>query len=263
MGYDLSTILRPDSKFRVTTYMLQRWCDRSFSYRQRPRPDNGILFVTQGKIDFVFAQTHLIAQSGDMVFLPKGVHYEAVIHPEYGETRDYLVNFEADICVPEPAPCRILHTTDPVYIGLFDTMIDWKLRGNVGEFRILSQFYALLDKIMNDHNQGWDRAKNAMLKKARQMLVDRVDLPVSKIAELCGVSQSGLRSGFVQVYGISPMQYRVEMKLQKAKFLLEATDKSVAQIADELGFYDEAYFCKVFRKRVGCSPRKYLHDRYI
>lgn len=57
--------------------------------------------------------------------------------------------------------------------------------------------------------------------------------------------------------------YRVREKIGRAKYLLEATDLSLAEIADTLGFYDVPYFCKVFKRITGVTPRGFLKSRQL
>ena len=40
-------------------------------------------------------------------------------------------------------------------------------------------------------------------------------------------------------------------------------DASVEEIADKLNFYDTAYFCKVFKKNTGCSPKGYVKGKTL
>jgi two-component system response regulator YesN len=49
----------------------------------------------------------------------------------------------------------------------------------------------------------------------------------------------------------------MNVRLNKAKLLLHSTDMTVDEIADSLNFYDTAYFCKIFKKQTGYSPKEY------
>ncbi len=46
-------------------------------------------------------------------------------------------------------------------------------------------------------------------------------------------------------------------RLEKAKELLQNTNKKIVQICKEVGFSDASYFCKSFREYYGCSPEKF------
>lgn len=52
-----------------------------------------------------------------------------------------------------------------------------------------------------------------------------------------------------------------QKRLVKARVLLQDTDKSVSEIAQETGFYDAAHFSSFFAKRVGLSPSRWRRER--
>jgi AraC-like DNA-binding protein len=65
---------------------------------------------------------------------------------------------------------------------------------------------------------------------------------------------------FKHYVGVSPHHYFTGCRLNRARELVQTTDRPVAAIARELGFADYAYFCRVFRRVVGTSPGSL--DRY-
>lgn len=264
-AFDYSLIFLPHCKYRITKQIRQLWRAERFSYVNQPRPDHGFLLLRQGNILFATETGQLIAEPGDIIFLPKGSHYEACILPQYGATEDYLINFDADLPLPQEhpmEPVKLLNTQSESLIDQFRQMIQWSLQGGVHELHRQGQFYFLLDSLLSDI-KCCSMEKTRILEQAQQLLSNREDLSVREIAALCRISESGLRSSFTRRYGVSPQQYRINAKINRAKFLLESTDLSIYDIAEQLKFYDEAYFCKMFRKYVGCSPRKYIASKTI
>ena len=259
--YDVSQLLPEDGGCRVCKYIRQRWQNESFSYRDEPRPDTGILFVTRGQILFLSEEGELSAKAGSIVLLSKGSHYEAVVRPEFGQTEDYLINFDTDLPTQPSPPMLLTTSADGWYVDFFETIMERSLRGEDSTLWIKGQLYLLLDRLQSTNRQ--DPEKERLLRRVRELLTDDRDLPVRQIAKLCGVSESGLRAIFTAAYGCSPLQYRMNSKISRAKYLLESTDLSVYDIAEQLRFYDEAYFCKMFRKHTGCSPKKYLQNKSI
>ncbi len=82
--------------------------------------------------------------------------------------------------------------------------------------------------------------------------------PVTLEQAAGAVSVSGrhLERVFAQVCGVSPMAYFTDLRLGHAALLLRSTSKPIAQIAEESGFADPAYFTRAFRKKYGASPRQ-------
>ena len=259
--FDFSAAITANHPYRITKRILQHWSAAKFSYISHSRPDYGFLLPLKGRIRFDFADGQVTAKPGDLIFLPKGIRYEACIPPEFGKTEDYLINF--DTGAPLPAVCahpvKLLHTDSHELMDLFDRIIQRRLSS---ELYTTGLFYFLLDKITEEY-RTYTNKSNSFLSQAEKLLVSSDNLSIREIASVCGISESGLRSHFRKVYGTSPQQYRMNAKIDRAKYLLEATDLSVYEIADQLGFYDEAYFCKMFRKTTGCSPKKYAAAKTI
>ncbi len=78
------------------------------------------------------------------------------------------------------------------------------------------------------------------------VLKSRSHLSVSRISQL-----------FRDLTGHSPIEFVQHQRVQRACYYLDATDDSVGQIADSVGFEDQFYFSRVFRKVTGVSPREY------
>lgn len=62
---------------------------------------------------------------------------------------------------------------------------------------------------------------------------------------------------FKQKTGYAPIDYFIQLKMQKASQQLDFTEKSVKEIASDMGFDDPYYFSKRFRKIFGMSPSQY------
>lgn len=83
------------------------------------------------------------------------------------------------------------------------------------------------------------------------------ELTIQQIAEECGISYSNFRKLFKEYTGIAPALYQQELRIQRAKELLSATDLSVKEIAYRLNFDSSDYFSSKFRAKVGMSPGEY------
>jgi len=70
-------------------------------------------------------------------------------------------------------------------------------------------------------------------------------------------SPSRFSSLFKQKTGYAPIDYFIQMKMQKACQQLDFTDHSIKEIALNMGFDDPYYFSRRFSKVIGMSPTKY------
>ena len=83
------------------------------------------------------------------------------------------------------------------------------------------------------------------------------DKDLESIAKILNVSYSLFRREFKNKCGISPGQYRLELKLAKAKELLYSTNMSIAEVSEKLHFECLGQFSTFFKKRTGVSPLEY------
>ncbi len=77
---------------------------------------------------------------------------------------------------------------------------------------------------------------------------------LSEIASIAGLSVSRFSVLFREKTGVSPKEYHIGLKIQKACSYLSMTDLSVKEIAKELSFDDPYYFSRCFKQRMDVSP---------
>ena len=78
-----------------------------------------------------------------------------------------------------------------------------------------------------------------------------------EIAKMMSASESTLAKHFKKETGMSIGRYRERLIMDRARQLLAVGRLSVGQIAEELGFGDQFYFCKYFKQRQGMTPSAY------
>ncbi len=82
-------------------------------------------------------------------------------------------------------------------------------------------------------------------------------LKLEEIAAETGLSASYFSRLFVNRTGHSPIDYFIQLKIQRACRLLDNSKWMIADVAREMGFDDQFYFSRVFRKVMGMTPGEY------
>ena len=82
-------------------------------------------------------------------------------------------------------------------------------------------------------------------------------LTLDQLAEEGHMNKFYLSHVFKRTYGVSPINYIIEKRIDESKYLLAETDLSLSQIAQLLGFSSLSYFSQVFRRTQGVSPKEY------
>jgi AraC family transcriptional regulator len=83
------------------------------------------------------------------------------------------------------------------------------------------------------------------------------DLKLADLAQLLGISQFHFSHSFKQALGVSPYQYLIQQRIERAKQLLKQTERPIMDIALDCGFNSHSHMSKQFRQLTGMTPRVY------
>lgn len=82
-------------------------------------------------------------------------------------------------------------------------------------------------------------------------------ISVTQIALRLRISPSYLRKVYAAVFGISPQEAMIQLRMRRARELLESSAAPVALVAASCGYEDALQFSRIFHKHNGMSPRAY------
>ncbi|HWL53214.1 MAG TPA: substrate-binding domain-containing protein [Chthoniobacteraceae bacterium] len=82
-------------------------------------------------------------------------------------------------------------------------------------------------------------------------------LTLAALAKLCGMSRASFEAKFVEAIGVSPIRYLINYRLERANYLLAETNLSIKQITERIGFGEQTYFTRAFRKKFGRPPSEH------
>lgn len=97
---------------------------------------------------------------------------------------------------------------------------------------------------------------NRVLKELEVLIAARYaeDLTLESLAKSVYLSRTYVAWLFKQLKGCSFLEYLTRFRMEKAKELLVATDRSVCDIAEQVGYKNAAYFSRIFREHFGQMP---------
>lgn len=87
------------------------------------------------------------------------------------------------------------------------------------------------------------------------------EIDVDELAEMEHMSCTAFRSAFKRHTGIAPNEYIIQQRMSAACRLLSQTDETISAVAAAVGYRDQYYFSRIFKKKVGMSPQKYRYDK--
>ncbi len=123
---------------------------------------------------------------------------------------------------------------------------------------ICMQMQDVLESFMSAMFSETDKG-NPYIRKALRFMNDNYSehLELAQVADYVELSPSYFSSLFHQVVGTSFRDHLNRIRVEESKRLLLSKKYSLADIAVTMGFPDQSYYCKVFKKVVGVTPGKY------
>lgn len=190
----------------------------------------------------------------EVIFIPDGTKYKTVAYRAKGKEYTgigigFAIEMEDDSHIPFPQdvyhkPC------DAKTKELFEEMV---AVGNSHPVKLTKLKSLLLDLITHLAYDNENQAKSIIRPALDYFAVTyKENLPIKAYADKCNLSESYFRKVFKETIGMSPISYRNELRFAKAQHLYPMYG-NVAKVAEEVGFCDEAFFTRLYKKRFGTS----------
>ena len=265
---DLRLLWRQDFSVEFAFAMRQRWKTGDvYRYRPNTRPDNGLIYYLNSTYlyEFETGEKKLVFP-GDFYFLSKNARYVATCVEGNGkDISALLVNFHIsdeqgrDYYPDEPMLFLDSYPRDEAEKKL-RRLNDLYYAREYAIAEIKGILYQLLAEVSRQLDREGQPTLDPKLQPALQWLEQHYheEVSVPDLAAMCCMSESGFRKRFTEKMGVSPVQYRMERRIEQAKRLMQTSSLPIGQIALLVGFDDLNYFCRVFRKSTGMSTRKYM-----
>lgn len=228
-------------------------------YVMEPAPVERFVYITRGEVCFSLAEGSLRAGDRDMIYLPRDTAY----HSLWQTSADFVVvdlllrdGEGQDIHFGE-SPGVLFHDTHNVYDGLLRELADKAdINGPFDWLERLSLCFKLLCHMARDTNRHELNTELSRIQKGILYLENNYcsDFSVDMLAEICSLSVSGFRRIFLECKGMSPVEYRNRLRIQKASELLRTGRYTVTEVAEQIGIRDVKYFGKLFKRHTGMNP---------
>ncbi len=94
------------------------------------------------------------------------------------------------------------------------------------------------------------------INRAKEFIVSNLDenITIPILANLVGTNQCYLKKGFKEVVGKTIFEFIQENRMEKAKYLLQFTDKTIGDIAISIGYASVSSFSQSFKNYFGTTP---------
>ncbi|MBD3421848.1 MAG: helix-turn-helix domain-containing protein [Chitinivibrionales bacterium] len=221
--------------------------------------------------DMALTQPH-IKHRGRLNVIEPASFFWLHIDPDAGNAREHTPFSAAEITALKKTFVMAGNTTS--YGGTFlydtlarlhDTLSAWQNRQTsvlTASLRsLLACVIAEAARRFSSNDAG--RPSQKYIPAVRRYMEENIDRKISVdiLAQYLGISSSRLHAVLKESCGISPMDYLLRLRIEKAKELLASPDASVTSVALDLGFSSSQYFATCYKKHTGMAPGAFSESR--
>ncbi|MDK8184039.1 AraC family transcriptional regulator [Paenibacillus sp. UMB4589-SE434] len=137
---------------------------------------------------------------------------------------------------------------------------NWQQPESLGKLHAKSLFYQFIyDWLWQIKYQSADTHTPDLSEQVIRYMMEHYQdtMTVENIADLLNYSPQYLSRKFKDQMGKSPIQFLIQIRMEKAQELLLTTDASLQEVALSVGYTDFFYFNRMFKKYTGVAPGKY------
>lgn len=230
--------------------------------------DDLLIHCTEGEAYLSVEDEPCVVRAGDLVLIPAGAAHRYTAVPENPWTIHWVhyagplaENFREHMGFTDDI--RIQHIgRQPRLLVDFNGLLSvrqtgFRTPGLVHVANRLRQLLAAVPLSVGEASHAQQPDLDVIHNFMREHLDERISL--GQLADLTGLSPAHFATRYRALTGVSPIQHFLHLKVEQACQMLDTTDHSFTQISNMLGYDDNYYFSRLFKKVMGQSPTDYRH----
>lgn len=159
---------------------------------------------------------------------------------------------------------QVMRTGEPVVnrvelVGNADGSISWHITSKVLLHNKRGRVIGVAGFTRDMNKAGTSLKRYGSMSAAMEHISRKYSEPlkITDLAAFAHLSVSQFERRFKAVFQLTPVQYLVKFRINKASCLLRSSNTKITDIATACGFYDHSHFIRQFTKSVGVSPHAY------
>ena len=219
---------------------------------------NELIFHLSGEATVFFNGKQLHTVPDSIRFLPQGeVHEYIVQRKEYGECIDVV--FDTDLPVAKEAFVLTLKQSEKIKALFKKIFAIWVAKDDGYYFECISILYKILAELQKNNyipESQYNAIKPAIDYIETNFL--RQKITAENLVSCCAISYPYIKKLFVKKFGMPPIKYSIQLKINYACDLLRSERYTITQTAELCGYSDLYFFSRQFKEYVGISPTEFL-----
>lgn len=215
----------------------------------------GLSFCYDGQITYTHKDRKIVSDKHHAILLPQGQTY-TISGDKTGSFP--VINFTCANTLCDTVIALPLQNT-AAYLSDFEKIKSLSLFGG-NSAEIMSIFYHILYRLSTQNTPC------GMIMPAIKYLESHYqepDLTNTVLAQQCNISEIYFRRIFTEHYKMTPKQFLIDVRINKAKQLLSEGTLKINAIAAQCGFSNQYHFCRLFKEKTGLTPTDYMQQNRI
>ncbi len=224
-----------------------------------------ITHILDGSFTYIKDGKHITAHKGDTVILDCYKPHEYYTNDSFESiwihiagANSYEFFEEIEKAYGNLIKCKDIQHVEKLLFRIFNGI---KSDNPPSELNLSLDIYKIFMELLNPQSakSKGENSYEDCVQIVKEYISENLNenLTVGKLAEIVNMSSSHFSRIFKRQTGFSPYDYILISRLNRAKYLLQVTDMTVASIAYETGFNSESNFIYFFTDNEGISPGKF------
>lgn len=219
------------------------------------RKSHGLAIFPGGERTFYFDNKKIKVGGNAIVYFPKGSNYMIKEKTAYD---CYAINFEMPDGIHfEPFSYKVKNIN--IYLESFKQAQRQQARKTTGyDAKIKSELYNIIYNMQSEYNLPYTSSR--IIEPAINYIhanYDKEKISIEYLSSLCAISTVHFRNTFIKRFARSPVKYIRDLKMTRAKELLDSQFYTVSEVCFLSGYNNESYFSREFKKAFGIPPCEY------
>ncbi|MGL5676002.1 MAG: AraC family transcriptional regulator [Cellulosilyticaceae bacterium] len=239
--------------------------------------------IRSGQLEYLIEDKKYVLKKNDVLIFNPGVHHQALIQPDTVCSELHLgigglhIDCEAPnyIGIKKWPPILTIEKYQSEFEACCEEIEKEQRLRHLGHSFMLKaltmKLILIIYREMDERSMPTVLQGTQLESRDKKIIVQTIidymrehymtEISLDNISKNMYLSPVYISKIFKEEIGTSPINYLIQIRLEKAKEMMEQEDLPVNVIAKSVGYTDAYYFSKLFKKYYGCAPTTYIKEK--
>ena len=229
-----------------------------------------LLYITKGKGTFIYSNKEVPIKEYDLIVINPNIEHTEKSSPEY--PLEYIVLGFQGLAFSGDDPglqVSFFNSKQEHDITLFLQQLMEEVLNQKEDYELIIEniLEIVLLKMRRKKNFSLEKTSSEKISKdmayiknyIRQHFREEINLDI--LAVVGHINKYYLSHSFKKAFGVSPIEYLIQMRIRESKILLETTNYPVSNVSAITGFSSQSFFAQSFKRVTNLSPSQYRNAK--